>query len=223
MAISNIISIVNSGNSKNKRKFFRLEPNIPENWGRQIDIANADRLMAPGLDFLSPPIERTAIYKKWSSFGYFKEKPKILEKKGRRLFRDMESYGSFWLISQRLKHIFERTDPQGFVFAACDFMQADGSRGAPYFLCDVVRTIDALDEEKSRLWIETRKNRETGEEDKRYIFSNFSNAVFRENRIRSAHIFRTPYAPVVFCDDALRDACCGENLTGLLFVSAENL
>lgn len=45
-------------------------------------------------------------------------------------------------------------DPEAFAFVECDSRLADGSKGPKHFLCDVVREVDALDEEASRLKIE---------------------------------------------------------------------
>ncbi len=66
--------------------------------------------------------------------------------------QDLEGgLSGYWLISERLRQVMEEIDPDAFAFADTDYRLEDGSKGPTYFLCDVVRTLDALDEEASQL------------------------------------------------------------------------
>lgn len=64
--------------------------------------------------------------------------------------QDLEGgLSGYWLVSERLRQVMDEIDPDAFVFADTDYRFEDGSKGPTYFLCDVVRTLDALDEEAS--------------------------------------------------------------------------
>lgn len=69
---------------------------------------------------------------------------------------DLESgLTDYWLVSEPLKQVLEAADPEGFVFALCDFRLEDGTPAAPHYLCEVVRIIDAIDEEASTVKVLT--------------------------------------------------------------------
>lgn len=68
---------------------------------------------------------------------------------------DLEGgFSGYWLVSERLRRVMEAVDSEAFAFANADYRLADGSKGPTVFLCDVVRVIDALDEQSSQLTIE---------------------------------------------------------------------
>lgn len=56
----------------------------------------------------------------------------------------------------------EAVDPGAFAFAETDYRLADGSKGPNVYLCDVVRTVDALDEDASHLDIKVSDEYEDG-------------------------------------------------------------
>ncbi|MGY2937581.1 hypothetical protein ACVWZ6_007183 [Bradyrhizobium sp. GM6.1] len=69
---------------------------------------------------------------------------------------DLEPYYGWWLISGRTKAVLEWLDPEAFVFVQCTVRVPHGSYDGPdYWICDVVRILDALDEAQSRLTIRT--------------------------------------------------------------------
>jgi Protein of unknown function (DUF1629) len=128
------------------------------------------------------------------------------------------------LVSERLKNVFEAVDPEGFAFVECDYTLADGSKGPSYFLCDVVRTLDALDEENSKLNIEISDEFAKG---KFYDFSGGVSLAFRKEIIGNSHAFRMPYSrKYVICDRMLHDAVqaagmsVGRKSNGLWFEDA---
>jgi Protein of unknown function (DUF1629) len=141
-------------------------------------------------------------------FPDFPETPLILvKKKSHRPLRDLEDCRSYWLISERAKQVFERVDPEAFTFVKCDVRFATGEPGPDYWLCDVVRVLDALDEAASRI----------------STFS-WSSLVFNENVVGSAHAFRMlQRGSVVICDQSLRDACKAAGLKGIWFTDADDL
>jgi hypothetical protein len=123
---------------------------------------------------------------------------------------DIELFHSYWLISDRLKLLFEHVDPPAFAFQACDVTLRDGSTGPLNWLCDVVRVVEAFGEPTLQ---ELRTNR--------FKFPDLKNAralVFNETVIGDSHIFRTPYWDAVFCDQSLKDACKAAGIKGARFV-----
>lgn len=60
----------------------------------------------------------------------------------------------YWLVSDRLRQVMETVDAGAFAFVEADYRLVDGSKGPSRLLCDVVRTLDPLDEEASQLNVE---------------------------------------------------------------------
>ena len=72
--------------------------------------------------------------------------------------RDLEELAGIWVVSDPLKQLFEQMDAEAFAFVACDFSLADGSPGPQYYLGNVLRGLDALDEASSRVRIKLDHN-----------------------------------------------------------------
>ncbi|MDA8454311.1 DUF1629 domain-containing protein [Acidovorax sp. GBBC 3334] len=133
------------------------------------------------------------------------ETPRLLyDKRQGRMPEDLQGgFSGYWLTSEPLKQLLESVDPDGFAFVPCEFVLEDGSQGPPYFLCDVVRTLDALDEAASTVKILT----EGYSAGKHYSMAGGASLSFFKDVIGSAHVFRTPYnSRLVICDRVLRDA-----------------
>ena len=120
---------------------------------------------------------------------------------------DFELFHAYWLVSDRLKRLFEELDPAAFAFLACDVRLAGGSPGPGYWLCDVVRVIEAFDENTSD---DLRKHPHRG-------LLGYYSLVFNEQSIGSAHVFCTPYAVNVFADQSFKDACQRAGIKGMKF------
>lgn len=76
---------------------------------------------------------------------------------------DLEGgFSGYWLVSERLRRVMEMVDPAAFEFAETDYRLANGSKGPNVYLCDVVRTVDALDEDASYLDIKVSDEYEAG-------------------------------------------------------------
>lgn len=134
---------------------------------------------------------------------------------------DLELCYGWWLISDRTKAVFERLDPEAFVFVPCDVRLPHGGRfdGPNYWLCDVVRVLDALDESQSRLIIGIRDDIRFIDHGKKYYecFPGHK-LIFREAAIGNAHIFRMAYMDAtVICDQELKDACKSAGLKRIRF------
>ncbi|KQR18036.1 DUF1629 domain-containing protein [Xanthomonas sp. Leaf148] len=118
--------------------------------------------------------------------------------------QDLEGgFSGYWLVSERLRQAMESVDANAFVFADADYRLADGSPGPTVFLCDVVRTLDALDEGTSQLNIEISDDFEEG---KYYDLTGDVRLAFRRDVLGSAHVFRLPFHGGVFCDRAFKEA-----------------
>lgn len=190
-------------------KYFVIEPSY---WGGGkfpgLEIANENRLALPGAHTVEPSS---------GDPDQYPERPHLIhvpETGG--LPRDFENLFGIWIVSEALKRVFESVDPEGFAFAACDFTLADGTPGPQYYFCGVLRTLDALDEGASRLRIKV------GDyvNGKLYKIAGGANLVFRKDVVGAAHIFRTPFTDVVFCDRVLRDAVVVADLKGVAFADA---
>jgi hypothetical protein len=139
---------------------------------------------------------------------------------------DLEPYYGWWLISDRTKAVLERLDPEAFVFVPCDVRVPHGSyHGPDYWLCDVVRVLDALDESQSRLTIRIESDaRSLNFGKKVYMAMPGSKLVFTEAEIGKAHIFRMAHCEAdVICDQDLKDACKSAGLKRIRFRDASKL
>ena len=200
---------VTVGSAFQKGKFFVIAASF---WGggkiSGLEIANKKTLRLPGTFMIEPPNGDPHQYP---------ERPHLVHvPKLGGLPRDFEDIFGMWIVSEALKHVFESVDPEGFAFAACDFTLADGTSGPQYYFCNVLRTLDALDEGASKLKIEI------GDfvNGKYYDRSGGANIVFKESMVGAAHVFRTPFAPTVFCDRVLHDAVIVADVKGVRFADA---
>ncbi len=192
-----------------KGKYFVLAPSYwRDGIGPGLVIANEEKLTRPGLYTMDPPNGDPLQYS---------ERPQLIhvpEEGG--LPREFEELAGIWIISEPLKQVFESVDPDAFVFTACDYTQADGSPGRQYYLCNVVRRLDALDVEASRVKTRFDRNFITGEDEIFYSVLGGASLVFREARIGGAHVFRqTQMAIDPVCDRVLHDALRAVNLDGV--------
>ncbi|MGO1072126.1 DUF1629 domain-containing protein [Lysobacter sp. CA199] len=191
-------------------KFFIIDTDIRgEGPGHGVVIANEHKL-------LSPP--RLIIRPESGGFPAMPEKPHLVyDPDAGDMPRDLEaSLSGYWLVSEPLKNVLETVDPQGFAFVACDFTLPDGTPGPQRFLCDVVRELDAVDEERSRLRVVMSDEYDNG---KYYRLGGNVNLVFKSDVLDAAHVFRTPYSgDFVFCDWVTRNSLGGHGFTGIRFI-----
>jgi hypothetical protein len=204
--VGNSPASVTTASAFESGKFFIIEPSF---WGGGgipgLEIANKVNLRLPGTYMIEPPN---------GDPDQYSERPQLVhvpELGG--MPRDFEDLFGMWIVSERLKRVFESTGPDGFAFAACDFTLADGSAGPPYYFCGVLRSLDALDEDASRLKIEV------GDfvNGKYYDRSGGASLIFRKDAVGTAHVFLTPFSLDVFCDHVLRDAVVASGVQGVRF------
>ena len=192
-----------------KGKFFLIDASFLGN-GRVpgIEIANEDKLIDPGMYVVLPPNGVPDQYP---------ERPHLVhvpEKGG--MPRDLEVLAGIWIVSEPLKQLLAQLDAEAFAFVACDFSLADGSPAPQYYLGNVLRRLDALDEAASRVKIKFDHNYQTGEDEKLYSLVGGASLVFKQDIVGNAHIFRQDRmgAPPI-CDRAMFDALNAANFSGV--------
>lgn len=118
-------------------------------------------------------------------FPNFQVRPKFfIDVTKGRAPRHLEKYGSLWLVSEGFKSVAESTDPDGLIFAEIDLVLSSGTPSPKYWLCDVVRTLEVVDEEKSVF-----KKWQHNETDWSYGFAG-GKIVIDKNAVGSAKVFR---------------------------------
>jgi hypothetical protein len=150
-------------------------------------------------------------------FPKYPEPPRFLiDKSLGRAPVDWELFHDYRIVSDRMKVILERLDRSGVAFVKCEMHYRDGSAGPIYWLCDVIRILDAVDESKSRLRIIY-----DAPDHKIYDLMGGGGFVFKEEVVGSAHIFRPRFYWVeIICDQSIKDACKDAGLKGMSFRDA---
>lgn len=203
--------------ASHKGEFFLVDAGFLSN-GRVpgIEIANEEKLVHPGMNVVSRPNGMPDLYP---------ERPHLVhvpEKGG--MPRDLEELSGIWIVSEPLKRLFEQMDAEAFAFMACDFSLADGSLGPQYYLGNVLRRLDALDEASSRVRIKLDHNYQTGEDEKLYSLVGGASLVFKPDVVGEAHIFRQDRmgAPPI-CDRAMFAALSAGNFSGVRLRDVANI
>jgi hypothetical protein len=194
--------------TKGKRSFkrigayFKIGPTLS---GRShgLYLENEDKIVAPPNILLAPPPGQKY------GFPEFPEKPRFRPDKTfkTRPPNDLEGVNFYWLISQRVKDVIASVDPSGAVFADCDVFYVSGKLlEERYYLCDVIREIDALDEQKSNLVRVVEDGYEY------YPLLPDSEICFKSDIVGDAHIFRQEKIAAIFCDALMKDALISAGL-----------
>jgi len=193
-------------NAPTRGEFYLLMPDTTRGGrGHGVEIENEEVL-------LTPP--RLIIRPRGGGFPVLKDAPRLRHHpEVGEPPEDLEGgLSGYWLVSGRLKDVLSKVDPAGFEFVACDYRQADGSEGPRYYLCEVARQLDALDERTSRMTIEVSDEFVAG---KFYDLTGGTSLAFRKDVVGDAHVFRTPYSgSLIFCDRLLRDAVWDAGIGG---------
>ncbi|WP_249125265.1 imm11 family protein [Bradyrhizobium manausense] len=114
-----------------------------------------------------------------------------------------------------MKGVLETVDRDGVAFLRCE-TRSVGRKPAPdYWLCDVIRMLDAIDEEKTRGEILY-----DGTEFRQYDGMARPSFVFKEEVVGSAHIFRPRFWGDIICDQTVKDACKTAGVRGIRFRDA---
>jgi hypothetical protein len=198
-------------------QFYLFSPDLESNRAfRGAEFENLSALLDPPRIILRPDD---------GGFPALREKPRIIldASKGPEP-RDLEGgFSGYWLVSERLWRVMNSLDPQAFDFVECDVRLADGTPMPRRFLCDVVRELDAMDEERSRLDIEIDQDFVNG---KFYSIAGGASLAIRSELVRDAHVFLTPFSTFVIASRGFVDAVHAAGLatnprdSGISFVDA---
>lgn len=188
----------------NERQYFQVFPHGGLN-GPPLVWVNKDSIKeATGL-----PNELLPFY------GYkFVETPKITfdRRVSRGKLVDVYFFGfNLWWVSDRLKQALERVDPGAFAFEA---VEVDYSKfpepGPTYWLCDPVRRLDCIDEERSEFTL-------YGEIDFK-VYDALIDIKMRPEVVGDAHAFRLVHGgDRLIVDNILVSALKTEKIKAWLF------
>jgi hypothetical protein len=190
------------------RKYYIMSESFAHKLA-DFEIENIDGLLGDALT-LDPPTGRRG-------FPVYPERPRVVigKRKSGPPPSDIEPYHSYWLISDRLKSVFESVDPSAFAFQACDVKLSDGSPGPVYWLFDVVRILEAFGDKTLQ---EIREYREKTGFQYMGFLSRSADLSFNEAVADQIHVFLTPYSPSdIFCDQYLKAACEAAGAKGVKF------
>ncbi|QDI04243.1 DUF1629 domain-containing protein [Xanthomonas cerealis pv. cerealis] len=206
-------------NQPKKGEFFHLQPDVRRGGkGHGVVFENREALLTPPRLILRP---------KDGGFPALREVPRLVYRPSEGVPpEDLEGgFSGYWLVSERLRRVMKAVDPGAFAFVETDYRLADGSKGPNVYLCDVIRTLDALDEDASMLNIEVSDDFEEG---KYYDLTGEIRLAFKRDVLGDAHVFRLAFHGGVFCDrffkDAVEAACIGTDgqSDGLWFYDVVN-
>lgn len=185
-------------NTPTKGKFYLLKPDMNYAPKSGVVFENEQQLLTP------PRVLLKAVA---GGFPPLRETPRlVLDPAKGPAPRDLEAgFSGYWLMSERLHRVLSTVDPEAFAFVECEVRNADGSPGARYFLCDCVRTLDAVDEDHSELDIEVSDEFVDG---KFYDMTAGAKLAFRKDVIGQAHAFHLPFSTHSFLivDEVLHKA-----------------
>ncbi len=175
-------------------EFYIINPDFDVT-PNEVEIVNRKLLRPAGRGIIRPQS---------GGFPEFSEAPLLRDAAKEGSLADFQvAFEGYWLVSDRLKRLFEAVDPNGFQFVPCKLVLFDGSPGALYHLCEVTRTLDAVDEDASEVKVLT----EGFPSGKFYRLAGGARLAFKKDVVNGAHIFRSPFnGDLIVCDRTMRDA-----------------
>ncbi|MFB9115133.1 imm11 family protein [Xanthomonas arboricola pv. corylina] len=182
-------------NGPHKGEFYTLSPDMRGSRGHGVVFENKASFPLP---------THLSLEQSGSGIKEFSDVPRLRQSQPDQMVNDLDSsFRGYWLVSDPLKELFESIDSEAFSFAKCEFTLYNGSQAAPHYFCEIIREIDALDEEASTVKILT----EGYPKGKHYSLAGGASLAFKKEIVGAAHIFRTPYnGGLVICDRLFRDA-----------------
>ncbi|WP_143279179.1 DUF1629 domain-containing protein [Bradyrhizobium sp. C9] len=190
-----------------KRRKFYLVTEKPGTRGGGYELLNKAALFQGHPKALLPPLGQRG-------FREYPEAPLFLaDARLGAIDKDFAEYSGYWFISGRMKAALELIDAEAFAFLECRVQLRSGADAPGRWLCDVVRVVDALDEEESAATIGVSDNGS-----KVYHIPMSANLLFKESAVGPHHIFRMKYFEAkVVCDEEMRLACKTAEFTGISF------
>lgn len=174
-------------------EFFVISPEAGGP-GHGVVIENAEKMRPVDQGLIRPP---------QGGFPDLPETPVLRQTRSGLGPNDLDSsFEGYWLVSRELKAVFEMMDADGFAFVRCEYRLHDDSVGPEFYLCDVVRVLDAIDDQASEVEILT----EGFPSGKYYEIGMGARLAFKRDVIESAKVFRSPFnTSLVVCDRPFRD------------------
>lgn len=193
----------NDGNAPKPNDFFIINRDYSAPL-HGVEFVNEGKLRPAGQAYVRPDA---------GGFPAFAELPIFRETLPGHTLKDFNSsFEGYWLVSEGLKEVLESVDRDGLKFAPTRFLQADGSEGRKFYLCDVSRSLDAVDEDASDLRIIT----EGFPKGKFYRVAGGASLAFKREVVADAHIFRLEFNDaLIVCDRRMRDALIERGYGGI--------
>ncbi len=194
-------SIDTSSSSANARKYYEQGMDFTKSSSPHFDWLNKKDLMK---DYWNKP-----------GFFQFGGTPQIrFNRKGHRgpiLDATLNSHLGGWLISDRLKLLYQKVDPEAFAFCKVDVDFSNFPDPSPdFWFAQMVRELDCVDEANSKI------NFQEGIEWKNYLA--LLEVKIRPELVGNAHAFRLQYAVhTEIVDDVILDAIQSEKISGFEF------
>lgn len=200
-------TVPSSRKGSSARKFFEIDQVLHSSAGGW-ELINRKQVFSRGELVFSPPEGRRG-FREYPATPIF-----LLDSKIGRVIRDIERIHGYWLISETTKTVFSEIDPEAFAYLECSTRLRDGSEGPRYWLCDVARVFDCIDEELSNIRIGYNAY------GKFYAFHGADNkVVIKEGVVGESHIFRPKFAlDFIVCDESLKTACKAAGVVGFRFI-----
>jgi hypothetical protein len=147
-------------------------------------------------------------------FGDCPEPIFVADRKLGPVHRDFQLFYEYWFVSERMRSFLQAVDPEAFVYLRCHIQSPDAQELPSRWLCDVVRTLDALIEQKSEVKIGV-----AGDGSKIYREPGAPRKLFfKESVVGNCHVFRMEYCIfVVICDEEFKQAFRAAGMTGISF------
>lgn len=164
------------------------------------------------------PLPSPNFYGIGSGFPVGMSRPVLLTGReyGRLPLKDFEpAAGDFWLLSDSAKQLLEKADSSAFAFCPVEFQPSAPSASGRRWFCDVVRALDAIDEENSTLRVT-----DYGHGRRLVQIENPKKTFFRRRSIASAHVFRSVHNSECYCSSHFREIVRSSGLSGLGFLPA---
>ena len=165
---------VSAGTESYKGRFFLVDPSLRGNGQVSgLEFANEDALIHPGMNIVERPTGEPDQYP---------ERPHLVHVPEKGLPRDFEALAGIWVVSEALRQVFLRVDPEAFAFVSCDFTLADGSP-VRSTTSAMLRTLNALDEARSRVKIKLDHDHQTGQDVKLYSVVGGASLIFKADAV----------------------------------------
>lgn len=116
-----------------------------------------------------------------------------------------------WLVSDRVRVVFEKLDPEAFVFQKVEIDCGESSWPGPdFWLVDILRTLDCIDEERSVIRYQDTPGIKA--------YAALIDVRMRPEVVGTAHAFRLAYATTkLIVDDVIVAALKAEKIRGFEF------